>query len=544
MVAHDVPGLLGDRYEVGRKLGSGATAVVLVAVDRLLGRRVAVKVPFPQLVGDRAFAERFRREARSAARLSHPNVVAIFDVGTQRDTGTGGIDYIVMEFVEGRTLRQELLAGPLPPDEAARVAREVCAGLQAAHGGGLVHRDVKPANIMLGPSGQVKVMDFGVARALDAARLTQTGLVVATAQYASPEQLQGDDVDARSDVYSLGCCLYEMLAGVPPFAGGDPVSVAFRQVHEAPTPLRRRDPLLPVGLAAVAARALEKEPAQRYQTAAEMAADLSRVLAGERSADPPPTVRGAGTAPIEPLASGDPSSTDDPDDWPPTAEPGGSWAWGRWLAVAGAVAAVVLGAALGVRLLGAAPANPSPTAATAPSAAAAPAPTAATTAPTATTATTVQTWRSISLKAGKSVDLDRAIGNLDRGGDLGWNARTGEMTPARGRGLTVLCRYDPGYVPGRVHDPTAMVEALAREAGSPLAPGTRLHAQPVPVPTNDRAGETRCTIHPGTEKPGVLSNGWAISVLVKTSDGNWTIAVAQREPGNRLLLRFATYAVS
>jgi hypothetical protein len=519
MVAQDVPRLLGGRYEVGREVGSGGCAVVLEAVDRLLGRRVAVKVAFPQLAGDRAFADRFRREARSAARLSHPNVVAIFDVGSHRDPGDGGIDYIVMEFVEGRTLRQELLAGPLPPEEAARVAREVCAGLQAAHECGLVHRDVKPANVMLGPSGQVTVMDFGVARALDAARLTQTGLVIATAQYASPEQLQGCDVDPRSDVYSLGCCLYEMLAGTPPFAGGDPLSVAFRQVHDAPTPLRQRDPQVPVGLAAVAARALAKEPARRYQTAAEMAADLSRVLASGQLADPPST-SGTGTAPTEVVEPGGAGPGVAPADRQPTAGSGGSR---RWLVVAGALAAAVLGAALGVWLVGVAPPNP---------------------APTPTSANLIQRWQGMHLTDGKSVDLDQAVGNLDRGGDLSWNARIGQLATTGAQGLQVLCRYDPGYVPGRVHDPSAMVAALSREAGVALLPGTRLRKQPVPVPTNDATGEAECTIHPGTDTPGVMSSGWAISVLVKTSDGHWTIAVAQRDAGNRLNLRFATYAVS
>ena len=275
-----LPEVLGGRYEVGRELGSGGMAVVVEATDRLLGRRVAVKLLFPHLVGDPDFLERFRREARVAARLSHPNVVAVYDVGTGADGDSAGTDYIVMELVEGRTVRQELAEGPMPLARAAAVARDVCDALEAAHAVGLVHRDVKPANIMITDAGRVKVMDFGIARAADADRLTRTGLAIGTAQYASPEQLTGGDVDGRADVYSLGCCLYEMLAGTAPFTGESPLSVAFRQVHETPAPLHRVAPGLPAALAAVVGRAMEKDRALRYQSAAEMGAELSRVLGG------------------------------------------------------------------------------------------------------------------------------------------------------------------------------------------------------------------------------------------------------------------------
>ena len=277
----DLPELLGGRYEVGEKLGSGGMAVVMAGRDRALGRRVAIKALFPHLAADPAFATRFRREAQSAARLSHPNVVAVFDVGSQDSGRPDEVDFIVMELVDGRTLRQIVEQdGPLPPARAATIARDMCAALEAAHQNGLVHRDVKPANVMITKAGEVKVMDFGIARAGDADRITQTGLAIGTAQYASPEQLHGRDVDGRSDVYSVGCCLYEMLTGSPPFTGSTAVSVAYRQVSEAPVPLRQRDPAIPAGLEAVVARTLAKDRDDRYASAAALGRDLARVLTG------------------------------------------------------------------------------------------------------------------------------------------------------------------------------------------------------------------------------------------------------------------------
>jgi len=320
-----LPRLLGGRYELGRELGSGGMAVVVEAVDRMLTRRVAVKVLLPHLARDPGVVERFRREARSAARLSHPHVVAIFDIGRDDGPDSDGFDFIVMELVEGRTLRREVEAGPLPPAQAAGVAREVCAALAAAHASGLVHRDIKPANVMLGPSDQVKVMDFGIAHAVDTERLTQTGMAIGTAQYASPEQLRGQAVDARSDLYSLGCCLFEMLVGTAPFAGTSAISVAFRQVNEAPVPVRERNPRVPAALAAVVARAIEKDPARRFQTAAEFGAELSRLLPGLRAVGLPLTggsardaeagAGGADTTPIE-VGAG-------PDGRPPAEDPAG-----------------------------------------------------------------------------------------------------------------------------------------------------------------------------------------------------------------------------
>jgi hypothetical protein len=351
-----IPTVLGGRYDVRREVGRGGMAVVLEAMDRMLGRLVAVKVLLPHLVGDPAFVERFRQEARSAARLSHPNVVAIFDVGSHAGADSDEIDFIVMELVEGRTLRSEVASGPLPPDRAVAVALDVCAALEAAHACGLVHRDIKPANVMLPSSGPAKVMDFGLAQALDAGRLTQTGLVIATAQYASPEQLQGQDIDARSDVYSLGCCLYEMLAGVPPFAGGSPVSVAFRQVNEAPVPLREHNPMLSAALAAVVERALEKDPARRYQSAAEMGGDLSRVLAGGRSA----AADAIGTASIAAIGGEEPEPGSVPDVGS-VAAPGRSAPRLGRVALIGVVAAAgVLAGGLSLRLVGATPVPAAP----------------------------------------------------------------------------------------------------------------------------------------------------------------------------------------
>jgi serine/threonine protein kinase len=381
-----LPRLLGGRYELGRELGSGGMAVVVEAVDRMLTRRVAVKVLFPHLARDPGVVERFRREARSAARLSHPHVVAIFDIGREDGPDSDEFDFIVMELAEGRTLRQEVEAGPLPPAQAAGVAREVCAALAAAHASGLVHRDIKPANVMLGPSDRVKVMDFGIAHAVDTERLTQTGMAIGTAQYASPEQLRGQAVDARSDLYSLGCCLYEMLVGTAPFAGTSAISVAFRQVNEAPVPVRERNPRVPAALSAVVARAIEKDPARRFQTAAEFDAELSRLLPGLQPLGLPLTgapareaeagAGGADTTPIDVVGGPDvrPPVEDpaaDPagrlgDDGPPGRPARSGRRRVRLVLGAGLAAVCLLAAGLGGRLLAGTSAAPGTTAPQAP----------------------------------------------------------------------------------------------------------------------------------------------------------------------------------
>jgi serine/threonine-protein kinase len=277
--------VLGNRYELGRLIGAGGMADVYEGFDRLLGRQVAVKIPHPQLARDPAFLARFRREASMAASLTHPGVVAVYDSG-QDD----GISYMVMEYVEGATLSAVLRAeGAFEPGRAADLAAAVCAALGAAHAKGLIHRDIKPSNIMLARDGRVKVMDFGVARTLTAS-VTLTGSVgiVGTAKYMSPEQARGASVDGRSDLYSLGVCLYECLSGRPPFEGDSPVAIATRHVYATPPPLRSLRPDLPPAYEAVTARAMAKDPANRYQTAAELAEDLRRARSGLAVAAPRP----------------------------------------------------------------------------------------------------------------------------------------------------------------------------------------------------------------------------------------------------------------
>ena len=264
--------VFANRYEIERELAKGGMADVFVAYDRQLKRRVAVKVLFPEFARDPSFVERFRREAQNAASLNHPNIAAVYDWGQER-----GTYYIVMEFVEGRSLRDIIRTeGPLPAAAAARIAGELADALAFAHRNGVVHRDVKPGNVLITASGQVKLTDFGIAaNQFDANQgLTQTGSVMGTATYFSPEQAQGHPVDGRSDVYSLGVVLYEMLAGVPPFTGESPVAVAMKHVREVPPPMRTRVPDVPAQLESVVNAALTKDIEMRYQSADEMRVDL------------------------------------------------------------------------------------------------------------------------------------------------------------------------------------------------------------------------------------------------------------------------------
>src|SRR3954463_12081217 len=277
------PRLLSNRYELGETLGYGGMSEVHRGRDVRLGRAVAVKVLRADLARDPQFQERFRREAQNAAALNHPAIVAVYDTGETR-TEHGPLPYIVMEYVDGRTLRDIVKTeGPLPGQRAMEIMADVCAALDFSHRHGIVHRDVKPANVMITRNGAVKVMDFGIARATTdgQAAVTQTAAVIGTAQYLSPEQARGEAVDARSDVYAAGCVLFELLTGEPPFTGDSPVAVAYQHVREDPKPPSDVNPQIPPALDAVILKALSKNPANRYQSAAELRADLVRVRNGQ-----------------------------------------------------------------------------------------------------------------------------------------------------------------------------------------------------------------------------------------------------------------------
>lgn len=304
--------LLGGRYEVGDVIGRGGMATVRRARDTRLGRDVAIKQLRIDLASDPTFQERFRREAQASAGLNHPNIVAVYDTGEQADPASGvSVPYIVMELIQGKTLRDLLRDGrPIVPEKAMEFELGVLDALAYSHASGIIHRDIKPANVMITASGLVKVMDFGIARAVSdtSSTMTQTAAVIGTAQYLSPEQARGETVDARSDIYSAGCLLYELLVGKPPFTGDSPVSVAYQHVREEPVPPGQLDSEVTPPMDAIVLTALAKQPQDRYQTAGAMAADIRRLLAGqpiEAAAPVPvpvPQAVGASAAPSAPTA--------------------------------------------------------------------------------------------------------------------------------------------------------------------------------------------------------------------------------------------------
>ncbi|MBD3924021.1 Stk1 family PASTA domain-containing Ser/Thr kinase [Nocardioides cavernae] len=342
------PTLIGGRYELGELLGRGGMAEVRKGKDQRLGRTVAVKRLRTDLASDATFQARFRREAQSSASLNHPSIVSTYDTGEEMATDGSGVaqPYIVMECVEGRTLRDILREGrKILPERALEITAGVLSALDYSHRAGIIHRDIKPGNVMLTPSGDVKVMDFGIARAISDASstMTQTAAVVGTAQYLSPEQARGETVDSRSDVYSTGCMLYELLTGRPPFVGDSPVAVAYQHVREQAAPPSDLDDQLDPEIDAIVMKSLAKRVEDRYQSAAAMKADIERYLAGhpiQAPAVPPP----AETQYVPPVPPGDATSTMAASPPPQRDEPSRSRA-GWWVLAGILVVALLAGGA-------------------------------------------------------------------------------------------------------------------------------------------------------------------------------------------------------
>ncbi|MBV9445443.1 MAG: Stk1 family PASTA domain-containing Ser/Thr kinase [Streptosporangiaceae bacterium] len=356
------PRLLGGRYELDGVVGRGGMAEVYRARDIRLDRIVAIKTLRADLARDQTFQARFRREAQSAASLNHPSIVAVYDTGEDMATGVP-VPYIVMEYVDGRTVRDLLQEGHrLLPERSIEIIDGVLRALEYSHQAGIVHRDIKPGNVMVTRNGDIKVMDFGIARAMSDAQatMTQTAQVIGTAQYLSPEQARGERVDARSDLYSTGCLLYELLTGRPPFTGDSPVAIAYQHVRENPIPPSRIDPDIPPWADAIVLKAMAKNPADRYQNAAEMRADLQRAASGMPIAAPAPTRMdmygprtqrmGADTMMAGATSQIPPVEYDEYDDRYPRHGGGGGRRWIPWvvglllvLGVVGGVAYYLLG---------------------------------------------------------------------------------------------------------------------------------------------------------------------------------------------------------
>jgi len=282
--------LLAGRYQVGNLIGRGGMADVHVGVDSRLGRKVAIKLLKPSLASDPAFRIRFRREAQDAAKMAHPTIVRIFDAGEETVVDANGVEvqapFIIMEYVDGRSLSELIAGGPLDPDEAMRITEQVLTALEYSHRAGVIHRDIKPANVMVTSSGQVKVMDFGIARAVaeSSATIAQTSTIMGTAQYFSPEQARGEAVDARTDLYSTGIMLFEMLTGRAPFVDENPVAVAYQHVNQAVIPPSAVNSKVSPAIDAVVLRSVAKDRFNRFQSAAEFREAVSAARGGTLSA--------------------------------------------------------------------------------------------------------------------------------------------------------------------------------------------------------------------------------------------------------------------
>ena len=278
--------MLANRYELMEKIGEGGMAVVYKARCTFLDRWVAIKILRDQYANNPEFVDRFQREARAAARLAHPNIVSIYDVGEDQ-----GRHFIVMEYVQGENLKDYLSRrGPLAPQTVAEMGQQVAAALAHAHCRGIIHRDIKPHNLLVSPEGQVKVTDFGIARAAAASSLTETGVVLGSVHYFSPEQAQGGAVDARSDTYALGVVLYELLTGVPPFTGDSPIAIALSHLDSEPPAVAELCPHVPEDLEQAIMKAMAKDPAHRYQTAGELNRALAPAASRTRAQEEPTRV--------------------------------------------------------------------------------------------------------------------------------------------------------------------------------------------------------------------------------------------------------------
>lgn len=265
--------LLGNRYEILSQLGGGGMALVYKARDTLLNRQVTVKILRPEFTGDEEFVARFRKEAQAVAKLSHPNIVSVYDVGQEGDT-----HYIVMEYVEGHNLKQIIKdTGKLPVKQAVDIAKQICDGLQDAHENGIVHRDIKPHNILVTDNGRVKVTDFGIAQMMSSVTITNSGTIVGSVHYFSPEQAKGGSTSSKSDIYSVGCVLYEMVTGKVPFEGDTPIAVALKHIQDDPIPPSMLNPQVSGELEHIILHAMEKDVSGRYAAAGDMAADLRRI---------------------------------------------------------------------------------------------------------------------------------------------------------------------------------------------------------------------------------------------------------------------------